>query len=99
MKQLSMTPSFHINHLYYYGKALKYDILGAKRADTMLPANSSRENGLYISLHADEPMFPEKPLSLLQTAVTRQTRQGETIGAGEALSVMEGLKAFTINAA
>ena len=99
MKQLSMTPSFHINHLYYYGKALKYDILGAKRADTMLPANSSRENGLYISLHADEPMFPEKPLSLLQTAVTRQTRQGETIGAGEALSVMEGLKALTINAA
>jgi hypothetical protein len=99
MKQLGMTPSFHVNHLYYYGRALKNDILGAKRAETMLPANSSRENGLYISLHADAPMFPEKPLSLLQTAVTRQTREGEIIGVGEALPVMEGLKALTINAA
>jgi hypothetical protein len=41
-------------------------------------------------------MYPEEPLSLLQTAVTRKTREGEIIGPHEAVSVMEGLKALTI---
>lgn len=96
VKKLGMTPSFHINHIYYYGNALKNDILGKERAETMLPLNSALKNGLQISLHADAPMYPEVPLSLLQTAVTRQTRQGEIIGASEAIPVMEGLKALTI---
>jgi hypothetical protein len=94
-----MTPSFHINHLYYYGKALRDDILGAERTARMLPVNRSRTEGLYYSLHADAPMYPEEPLSLLQTAVTRKTREGDIIGPDEAVSVMEGLKALTIYAA
>ncbi len=96
MKRLGMTPSFHVNHLYYYGKALRDDILGARRTARMLPVNSSRIEGLHYSLHADDPMYPEEPLSLLQTAVTRKTREGEIIGPHEAVSVMEGLKALTI---
>lgn len=55
--------------------------------------------GLYYSLHADAPMYPEEPLSLLQTAVTRKTREGEIIGPHEAISVPDGLKALTIDAA
>jgi hypothetical protein len=98
-RQLGMTPSFHINHLYYYGKALRDEILGAERAAKMLPVNSTGMEGLYYSLHADAPMYPEEPLSLLQTAVTRKTREGEAIGPHEAVSVMEGLKALTVYAA
>ena len=99
MKRLEMTLSFHVNHLYYYGKALRDDILGAGRTARMLPVNSSRTAGLYYSLHADAPMYPEEPLSMLQTAVIRKTREGEIIGPHEAVSVMEGLKALTIYAA
>jgi predicted amidohydrolase YtcJ len=99
MKRLDITPSFHINHLYYYGRALKNDILGWGRTAKMLPINSSRKNGLHYSLHADAPMYPEEPLSLLQTAVTRKTREGAIIGPHEAISVMEGLRALTIDAA
>ncbi|MDD5169082.1 MAG: amidohydrolase [Syntrophales bacterium] len=99
MKRLNVTPSFHINHLYYYGSALKNDILGAERTARMLPVNSVRKNGLYYSLHADAPMYPEEPLSLLQTAVTRKTREGEIIGPHEAISVMDGLRALTVYAA
>lgn len=65
----------------------------------MLPVNSSRTAELYYSLHADAPMYPEEPLSMLQTAVIRKTREGEIIGPHEAVSVMEGLKALTIYAA
>lgn len=99
MKQLEITPSFHINHLYYYGKALRDDILGDERSSKMLPVGSTGKAGLYYSLHADAPMYPEEPLSLLQTAVTRKTREGEIIGLHEAISVMDGLKALTIYAA
>lgn len=99
MKRLGITPSFHINHLYYYGKALRDDILGPERASKMLPVGSTGKAGLYYSLHADAPMYPEEPLSLLQTAVTRKTREGEIIGLHEAISVTDGLKALTIYAA
>lgn len=99
MKRLNMTPSFHINHIYYYGLALKNDILGDKRAEKMLPIKTAVEQGLHGTLHADAPMYPEDPLSLLQTAVTRKTKSGIIIGAAEKISVLEGLKALTINAA
>ncbi|MRR17835.1 MAG: hypothetical protein EG826_15410 [Deltaproteobacteria bacterium] len=98
-RQLGITPSFHINHLYYYGKALRDDILGAERTAKMLPVGSTQKAGLYYSLHADAPMYPEEPLSLLQTAVTRKTREGEIIGPEEAISVPDGLKALTTYAA
>ena len=99
MKRLDITPSYHINHLYYYGTALRNDILGAERTARMLPLNSTGKKGLFYSLHADAPMYPEEPLSLLQTAVTRKTRDGEIIGSPEAVSVMDGLKALTVHAA
>ncbi len=99
MKQLNMTPSFHINHIYYYGQALKNDILGSKRAEKMLPIKSALTQGHKCSLHADAPMYPEDPFSLLQTAVTRKTKTGIVIGGAEKITVMEGLKALTINSA
>ena len=99
MKRLNMTASFHINHIYYYGSALKNDILGDKRAEKMLPIKTAKEQGLHGTLHADAPMYPEDPFSLLQTAVTRKTKSGIIMGAAEKISVLEGLKALTINAA
>ncbi|ACL03094.1 Amidohydrolase 3 [Desulfatibacillum aliphaticivorans] len=99
MKQLNMAPSFHVNHIYYYGEALRDDILGEARAEKMLPVHSAMAEGLTCSLHADAPMYPEDPLSLLQTAVTRKTKSGQVIGAGERITVMEGLKALTIDSA
>ncbi|MBI9077651.1 MAG: amidohydrolase [Desulfatibacillum sp.] len=100
MKQMNMTPSFHINHLYYYGEALQNDIIGEARAEKMLPVKSAIQAGMHCSLHADAPMYPEDPLSLLQTAVTRKTKaSGEVIGASEKISVMDGLKALTIDSA
>jgi predicted amidohydrolase YtcJ len=44
-------------------------------------------------------MYEEDPLSLLQTAVTRKTREGTAIGLDEKISVMEGLKSLTIDSA
>jgi hypothetical protein len=98
-KDLGLTISWHINHIHYYGEALRDDILGPDRVDRLMPMNDARKKGLIGSLHNDSPMYPAEPLKLLRTAVTRKTRNNALIGPGQAVSVEEGLKALTINAA
>jgi len=99
MSRLSVHPSFHINHLYYYGGALKNEIIGTDRVEQVLPIHTADSLGLIYTMHSDAPMFPSEPLSLIQTAVTRQTTEDDTIGQRHAISVLDGLKAMTINAA
>lgn len=99
MASLNITPSFHINHLYYYGKALKEDIIGAERAEKILPVKSVLDKNIPISLHADQPMYESDPLSLLATAVNRQSTERDSLNYSQAISVLDALKALTIDAA
>ena len=73
-----MTPSFHINHIYYYGDVLADSIIGEQRAEKLLPVKSAFELKMRPTLHADAPMFPTDAFSLIQTAVTRKTAQKST---------------------
>lgn len=99
LKKLNLTPSFHINHLYYYGKALKENIIGEERAEKILPINSTKNANIKFSLHADQPMFESNPFRLIQTAVERKTLQGETFNSLEKITVLEAIKSMTIDAA
>jgi len=99
IKALNISPSFHINHLYYYGNALKNDIIGEERAQKILPVGTAQANNIIYSMHADQPMFESKPFRLIQTAVERQTKEGDTLGFNQRISVLNGIKAMTINAA
>ena len=94
-----LTPSLHVNHLYYYGEALRDGILGPARAARILPAASARAANVVVTLHADQPMYPEDPLSLMATAVTRTTRNGNSLSGAEALSALEALRTLTIDGA
>jgi len=99
MAKLGVSPSFHINHLWYYGEALENHIIGRERTDKILPLKVAENNSLIFSLHADQPMFESNPLSLLHTAVNRKTRDGNLFGKSNKISVEQGLKSLTINAA
>jgi len=99
MSKLGVSPSFHINHLWYYGEALEDHIIGRERTDKILPLKAAENNSLIFSLHADQPMFESNPLSLLHTAVNRKTRDGKIVGKSNKISVEQGLKSLTINAA
>ncbi len=99
MKILNISPSFHVNHLYFYGDALKSDLLGKDRVKRILPVGSANKNNLIYSFHADQPMFESKPFRLIQTAIERQTKTGDTISFNERVSLTQALKAMTINAA
>lgn len=99
MEELNLTPSFHINHLYYYGRSLSKSIIGSERAQKILPVGTVDRKGMKFSLHADQPMFESRPFRLIQTAVERKTREGDTLGYNQRISVSDGLKAMTRYAA
>lgn len=99
MKNLNISPSFHINHLYYYGDPLREGLLGEDRAAQLLSVGAFAQNGVPFSMHADQPMFPSEPFRLIQTAVERQTRSGNIMGSEYRISLMEAIKAMTIHAA
>ena len=74
-------------------------IIGAERAQAVLPVKKAFDLGLHPTLHADSPMFPTDPFSLMKTAVTRQTKSGRKLGLAQAISAQQALRSMTINAA
>ncbi|MEP1741490.1 MAG: amidohydrolase [Kangiellaceae bacterium] len=98
-KRLGISPSFHINHILYYGDALSEKIIGEQRAQNVLPVKTAFELGLHPTLHADSPMFPADPISLMKTAVMRQTLSGKILGGEQALTPQQALRTVTINGA
>lgn len=99
MARLRVTPSFDVNLLYYYGDALADSLLGPERTARILPVKSAFALGLRPTLHADSPMFPAEPFSLMRTAMLRQTRSGRVIGAEEQITIEQALETMTINGA
>ena len=94
-----VTVSFHINHILYYGGALQQSIIGEKMARQLLPVRSAFAHGLQPTLHADSPMFPAEPFSLMQTALTRETSSGKLLNPQESIDIRHALRAMTINGA
>ena len=98
--RLGVTPSFYIDHIYYYGDALKEVIVGPKRASRFMPINSAKKAGHRFTIHTDSPSSPIGVLREMRVAVTRKTRSGKyVLGADEAITVDDAIKAVTINAA
>jgi hypothetical protein len=97
--RLGLTASWHINYVYYYGEALRDEIIGPERANISYPVGAAVKAGICNSLHNDSPMYPAEPFKLMQSAVTRKTRNGQVIGEEQAIGVDEAIKALTINAA
>lgn len=99
MAATGVSPSFLVNHVYYWGRALRDDVLGPDRAATLDAAASALRHRLRISFHSDYDVSPIAPLRSVQTAVTRGMRGGGTLNPAEAVSVEAALRAVTIDAA
>ncbi len=98
-RKLGLTASWHINYIYYYGEALRDEIIGPERARISYPIGWAERAGFRNSLHNDSPMYPAEPFKLMRSAVTRKTRRGGIIGEEQAVTVDQAIKALTINAA
>lgn len=91
--------SFFVKHVYYWGDRHRDVFLGPDRARRISPLASARRAGIRFGLHSDTPVTPVPPLEGIWCAVTRTTRDGEVLGAEQAIDVLDALRAYTVDAA
>jgi len=99
MGALSITPSFFSAHTFYWGDRHRDIFLGPERAANISPARWAQQAGLRFSTHLDTPVVPMNPLLLWWASVHRLSSSGQPIGPQQRLTVMEGLRAMTVDAA
>lgn len=99
MAELGVLPSFFASHVFYWGDYHRDSVLGEQRARRISPLRSAASRGLRLNLHNDAPVVPPDIMRLVCSAVARQTRTGQELGAEQALTVEEALRAVTLDAA
>lgn len=100
MAKLGLSPSFLMNHVYYWGAAFRDTILGAERTNRLDRVASAYAAGMRPSLHSDYNVSKIQPLLSARTAVLRATQaDGAVLNAAECVSAQQALDAVTRNAA
>ena len=74
-------------------------VMGPSRADWLYRGQSFLDHGLRVAASSDRPVTTGAPMTALAFMTTRRSRSGRPIGAAEALTVHDALRAYTIDAA
>ena len=98
VKKLGIIPSFFVAHVYHWGD-VHINNFGFERASKISPTASALENGITFTFHQDSPVIEPNMMETIHCAVNRKTKSGVLLGENERISVIEALKAVTINAA
>jgi predicted amidohydrolase YtcJ len=99
MRELGITPSFFVGHVYYWGDRHERLFLGPDRAARISPLASAAKRGIRFTIHNDTPVTPVDPLLLVWCSVNRTTKSGKTLGTHERITPYAALRAITIDAA
>lgn len=96
--ELGINPSFFTNHAFFWGD-VHVENLGEERAYFSSPMKTAQALGLRATNHSDFPVTPLDTMFILWSSVNRVSRTGQVIGSDERISVLDGLKALTIDGA
>ena len=99
IKELDITPSFYVGHVYYWGDRHRDIFMGPERASRISPLRSALDRGIRFTVHDDTPVTPVDPLQLVWVSVNRLTKSGKVLGEDQRIGVEEALRAVTIDAA
>lgn len=99
LADLDVTLSFQVAHNFYFGDFHRDVIYGPNRTARLNPARSALDRDLSVSIHHDSPVHPIDQMMLIWAAVNRVTRSGQVIGPQQRITVLEALKASTLDAA
>jgi predicted amidohydrolase YtcJ len=100
MAKAGISPSFLMNHVFYWGAAFRDTILGPERANRLDRVASAYAAGLRPSLHSDYNVSKVHPLQSARTAVLRQLQaDGSVLNPAECVTPAQALTAITTGAA
>ena len=86
------------NFLWYLGDDYA-TIMGPERADWLYRGQAFLDHGIRLVGSSDRPVTPGAPLRAIQFMTSRRTSSGAPLGAAEAISIDDALRAYTVNAA
>ena len=101
IRDLGVSPSFLIGHVYYWGQAFRDDIFGPRKAALLDRAASCEREGIVWTLHSDDPVTQMDPLRCIHNAVTRQMWRDpdNALAPEERVPVEAAIRAMTRDAA
>ncbi|PTR24830.1 hypothetical protein C8K36_10786 [Rhodococcus sp. OK519] len=99
MRELGVSASVFVNHVYYWGDRHRDRFLGPERGSRISPLASITAAQVPFALHCDSPVTPVNPLFTIHTAVNRVTRGGAVLGPEERLDAETALAGYTSSAA
>lgn len=100
MAEVGVSPSFLINHVYYWGRAFIDSLIGEERARCLDRLASAKEHGLRFTMHSDYNVTQINPLHYVKVAATRTMWDGgEVLNPEQRITVYDALKAMTIDSA
>ena len=97
-RELGVMVSFFVAHTYHWGD-VHIRNFGMERASRISPAASALKEKVPFTFHQDAPVIEPDMLETIWCAANRQTRSGVTLGEEEKISVLDAIRAVTVNAA
>lgn len=98
VRELGAMVSFFVAHVYHWGD-VHIRNFGKERAEHISPAASALREGVRFTFHQDAPVIEPDMMQTVWCAVERQTKSGICLGEQERISVMDALRAITVNGA
>ncbi len=100
MAELGISPSFLMNHVYFWGRTFRDNLIGPERAALLDRVGGALRAGLRPSLHSDYSVSHIRPLLSARTAVFRVPRDEATpLGPDDCVTAEQALTAITTDAA
>jgi predicted amidohydrolase YtcJ len=99
IKELGISPSFFVAHVYYWGDRHRDIFMGPERASRISALRDAVERDIRFTLHNDTPVTPINPRHLIWCAVNRLTRSNRVLGPNQRITTLEALRAVTADAA
>ena len=96
--ELGVIVSFFVAHCYYYADT-HINNLGKDRGIRVSAVKSAIDAGVTVAFHQDAPVIEPDMLESVWCAVNRVTRRGVELAKDECISVLDALRAVTINVA
>lgn len=98
--ELDLLAAPNINFLYTFGDGVLVTLGKERTSQDIFPLKTMLKEGMLLISGSDGPdLEPSDALRDIGTAILRKTEKGVEIDPSEAISVMEGIRMFTINLA